>query len=155
MATKCFAVLAATAATLAVTASASARAGDRSLTQTYPVATVLCVKAHTGTLPAALAPQVSAVIAACDALENPFPGLVSTVDAAEATMLDTLSAQRALVAAACPRPVTDKAACMAARATAKSTDAAARDTEQAAASAYRSAIDANRTTFWSAISALR
>jgi hypothetical protein len=155
MRTRCFAILAAIAATLALSATASARAGDHSLTQTYPVATALCVKAHAGTLPAALAPKVTAVIAACDALENPFPGLVSTVDAAEATLLNTLSAQRGLVAAACPKPVSDRAACMSARATAKSTDAAARSTEQAAVSAFRTAIDANRTTFWSAISALR
>jgi hypothetical protein len=79
------------------------------------------------------------------------------VDAAEATLLNTISAQKLLVASACPRPVptSEKAACQAARATAHTTDATARSTEQAAVTAFHTAIEANRTTFWSTISSLR
>ena len=92
-------VVAATAVLLTVTASAMARDGDRTLGDTYPVATGLCVKGHAGGLPAKLEGKRTAVIAVCDTLDNAFAPLVSTVDAAEATYLNTLSAQRALVAA--------------------------------------------------------
>jgi hypothetical protein len=136
-------------------ASASARTGNRSLTQTYPVATALCAKARAGTLPVKLAPKSAAVITSCDTLENAFPSLVSTVDASESSLLSTLSAQKALVATACPKPVTNAAACTTARQTASSADSAARATEQAAVKAYHAAIETNRLTFWSAISALR
>jgi hypothetical protein len=140
---------------LASGTSAFARAGDRPFVQTYPVASALCAKAKAGTLPAKLVPSAAAVTAACDTLENAFAPLVSTVDAAEATLLSTLSAQKTLVASACVKPVTNQTACAGARATAKSTDTAARSTNRAAVVAYHGAIEGNRMTFWSAISALR
>ena len=143
------------ALTLAVTASAFARAGDRPFVQTYPVASALCARAHAGTLGSKLRPQALAVANDCDALENPYGMLVSTVDAAEATYLNVVSTQKGLVTTACPKPVTDHTACSNARGTAKSTIAAAGMTEQAAVTAYHSSIEANRTTFWNAISALR
>jgi hypothetical protein len=146
---------AALALTLTMTTSAFARAGDRPFAQTYPVASVLCVKAHAGTLGPKLQPQAAAVITACDTLENAYGPLVSTVDAAESTYLSVVSTQKGLVTAACPMPVTNQSACAAARATAKSTIAAARMTEHTAATAYRTAIEANRTTFWNTIGALR
>jgi hypothetical protein len=94
---------------------------------------------------------------ACQTLDNPFLGLVSNVDAAEATLLNTISAQKLLVATACPRPVpaNEKVACQAARSTARTTDATARIKEQAAVTGFHTAIEANRTTFWSTISSLR
>jgi hypothetical protein len=143
------------AVALTVTASAFARAGDRPFAQTYPVASALCARAEAGTLSAKLAPSATAVTTACDTLKNAFLPLVSTIDAAEATLLNTLAAQKALVGAACPIPVSDHAACASARATAKSTDMAARTTAQGAATAYHGAVEANRMTFWSTISALR
>jgi hypothetical protein len=150
---------AAIAVSLTVPGSALARAGDRTFADTYPVATALCLKAtaHPATLGPKLESNASAVIAACQTLSNPFLPLVSTVDAAEATLLNTISAQKLLVASACPRPVptSEKAACQAARATAHTTDATARSTEQAAVTAFHTAIEANRTTFWSTISSLR
>jgi hypothetical protein len=146
---------AALALTLTVTTSAFARAGDRPFAETYPVASALCVKAHAGTLGSKLNPQAGAVVTACDALENPYGMLVSTVDAAEAIYLNVVSTQKGLVTAACPRPVTNKATCSTARATAKSAIAAARTIEQTAVTAYHTSIEANRTTFWNAISALR
>jgi len=151
------AVLSAIAVSLAVTGSAMARAGDRTLAQTYPAATALCVTAHTGTLPPKLAAHRVTVIAACDTLDNAFAPLVSTVDSAEAAYLSTVAAQKALVAAACPRPVpaSAKAACDSARATATSTDADALTTRQGAVTAFHTAIEANRTTFWNTVQSLR
>jgi len=142
-------------ASLAASSSAMARAGDRTVDQTYPVATTLCARAHTATLPPKLAPQPAAVISACNTLVSAFAPLQSTVDAAEAAFLTAVSQQKALVAAACPATVTDRAACHAARASAKTTIAAAATTRRTAAMAYRAAIEANRTTFWSTIGSLR
>jgi hypothetical protein len=143
------------ALTLAMTASAFARTGDRPFVKTYPAANALCVKAESGTLSAKLAPSAAAVSAACDTLGNAFPTLVSTVDTAEATLLDTISAQKALVAAACRKPVSNHAACAGARAGARSTDTAARTTEKTAEAAFHGAVAANGKAFWNTVSALR
>lgn len=116
---------------------------------------VPCARSKAATLPAKLASHVAAVSTACDTLENAFGSLVSMVDAAEATLLNTVSAQEVLVASVCPKSVGTRTACATARATATSADMAARTTEQAAVAAYHTGIDANRMTFWSTISALR
>ncbi len=134
---------------------AFARAGERTAAQTYPVASALCVKAHGGTLPPRLVASRTAVQGACDTLLNAYGPLVSTVDAAESTLLGTLGAQKALVDAACARPVANPAACHAARATRLSTDAAARKTEIDAVAQFHASVQANRTTFWTAIQSLR
>jgi hypothetical protein len=138
-----------------MSSSALARVGDRSVDQTYPVATALCARAHASTLPTKLAPQSAAVISACNTLVNAFAPLQSTVDAAEAAYLTTVSQQKALVAAACTRPVSDHAACNAARDTKTTTIATAATTRMNAATSYRTAIEANRTTFWATIQSLR
>lgn len=140
---------------LTVTAGAFARAGDRTVRQTYPVATVLCAKPHTGPLPPKLKPNKAQLITACDTLVNAFGPLVSTVDAAESAYLSIVSTQKSLVATVCPKPVTSATACSAARAKQESTDATARSTKQTAVTAYHTAIEANRMTFWSTIGTLR
>jgi hypothetical protein len=116
-------------ASLFASSSALARAGDRTLEQTYPVATALCARAHAATLPSKLVSQATAVIAARDTLENAFPSLVSTVDAAESTFAGTASTQSSAVASPCTRPVTNHPACVTARLTARTTIANARATE--------------------------
>jgi hypothetical protein len=150
---------AAIAVSLTVPGSALARAGDRTFAETYPAATALCLRAtaQPATLGRKLEPQAPKVIAACQTLNNAFLPLVSTVDAAEAALLNTLAAQKLLVSTACPRPVpaSEKAACQAARATSRTTDTTARSTEHAAVTTFHTAIEANRTTFWSAIASLR
>jgi hypothetical protein len=143
-------------ALLLVTAGgALARAGDRTAAETYPVASALCVSARTSALPPRLTAKRTAVLAACDTLLNAYGPLVVTVDAAESTLLGTLSTQRGLVTAACPRPVVNASACQAARATAISVDGAARLTEIAAVAQYHASVEANRSTFWTTIQSLR
>ena len=134
---------------------AFARPGNRTAAQTYPVASALCVRAHTGTLPHRLAASRTAVRAACDTLLNDYGPLVATVDAAESTLLSTLSTQKGLFAAACPKPVVNHDACQAARASALSVDGAARTTEIAAVAQYHASVKANRDTFWTTIQSLR
>jgi hypothetical protein len=140
---------------LVIPGSAFARAGDRTLTETYPVATALCARAHSGALPRRLATERAQVLAACDTLENAFGPLVSAVDSAEAAYLTTVANERSLVATACARPVANAAACRAARATRTSTDAAALTTRATAVTQFRSSVDANRNTFWTTIQTLR
>src|ERR1700682_3055704 len=118
-------VVAAIAVTLTVAPSALTRAGDRTLAETYPVATALCAKAHQSTLPTRLETKRAAVLTACDTLETAFAPLGVTVSADEAQCLSIFATQKSLVAAACARPVKDTAPCESARATARSTDATA------------------------------
>jgi hypothetical protein len=136
-------------------AGASARAGDRTLAETYPVATALCAKARSGALPPRLAGDRAQVLTACDTLENAFGPLVSAVDNAEAAFLTTLANQRTLVATACARPVADAAACRAARTTRRSADAAALAARAIAVTQFHASVKANRDTFWATIRALR
>jgi len=123
--------------------------------QTYPVATALCVRAHAGTLPAKLQPSVSAVISACDTLENAFPPLVATVDAAESEYLSTVSSQKALVTAPCTRPVSNHGACATVRADVHAAIVTAHGNEAAAVLTFHTAVEANRKAFWSTIESLR
>lgn len=146
---------AACALVLVSAGGAFARAGDRTAAETYPVASALCVRAHTGALPPKLTASKAAVVAACDTLLTAYGPLVSTVDAAESTLLSTLSTQKGLVSAACPVPVVNASACQSARATAIAVDGAARLAEGAAATQFRASVEANRATFWTTIQSLR
>jgi hypothetical protein len=134
---------------------ALARAGDRTVNQTYPVATALCVKAHTGTLPAKLAPHTAPVITACDTLINAFSPLQVTVDAAESQFLGTVSTQKSLVASVCTKPVADHAACTTARLKATAAIAGARATEVTAVATFHAAVETNRAAFGQTIVTLR
>jgi hypothetical protein len=140
---------------LGVAPAALARAGDRTVSETYPVASALCTKVQSNTLPPRLAPQGAAVTAACDTLSNAFPGLVTAVDTAESTYLQAVSAQKASVAAACAKPVTNHPACRAARIRARGTIRAARLTKDAAVGLFHAGVESNRTTFWTTIQTLR
>ncbi|HEY7967764.1 MAG TPA: hypothetical protein VID68_12100 [Solirubrobacteraceae bacterium] len=143
------------AVALGAAPAALARAGDRTVTDTYPVATALCVKAHAKTLPPRLARQATAVIAACEKLYNGFPPLVTAVDGAESAYLQTVAGQKTLVATACAKPVTNHPACRTARDTARGTIRAARLTEVAAIGTFHAGVETNRTTFWTTIQTLR
>src|ERR1700689_4599538 len=115
-------VAGACALALTLSGTAFARAGDRTLDETYPVATALCAKASTNTLPVRLAANRTGVLAACYTLENGFGPLVTAVDDAEAAYLATVAAQHSLVTKVCTRPVADPAACPTARGTRMSTE---------------------------------
>jgi len=140
---------------LVTAGGAFARAGDRTAAETYPVASALCVRAHTDALPPKLAASKTPVLTACDTLLNAYGPLVATVDGAESTLLATLGTQKGLVAAACPRGVPSSAACQAARATAVSVDGAAHLAEIAAVGQFHASVEANRSTFWTTIQSLR
>ena len=144
------------ACALALTSgTALARAGDRTFTDTYPVAAQLCAGARTGQLSAQLVANRAGVVAACDTLQNAFGPLVSTVDAAESTYLTAISQQRDDVATACAKPVANPAACQAARSTRLTSDMTALQTRQSAVDTFHSSVEQNRLTFWSTVQGLR
>jgi hypothetical protein len=143
------------AVSLVASASALAAAGDRSVDQTYPVATALCVKAHTAALPTRLAAQGSAVLSTCDTLENAFPQLVATVTAAESQYLKVVSVQKGLISSPCVRPVSDHTACVDTRTSARAAIVAAHGVERTAVTAFHTSVEANRTAFWTTIQSLR
>ena len=155
MRTQLIVTAAVAAASLATGTSALARAGDRTVSETYPAATALCASAHAGMLRPKLQLRASAVIAACDTLANAFPPLAAAVGAAESQFMDVVSAQKALVSAACTRPVSDHAACVSARLAARAAITTARDTERTAILAFHTAVKTNRNTFWTTIQTLR
>lgn len=157
MYTKAIGCIAAAACALPLVSagSASARAGERSAAETYPAATALCERARGGTLPPRLTGSATQVIAACDTLQNAFGPLVTTVDSAESTYLGVLSTQRGLVSTACARPVSDRATCITARETRRSTDASARATRISAVAQFRASVESNRATFWTTVLSLR
>ena len=134
---------------------AFARAGDRTAAVTYPVASALCVAARNDVLPARLTAAKTQVLTACETLLHAYGPLVATVDAAESSLLGTLSTQKGLVSAACPTPVVSASACQTARSTEISADGSARLTEVAAVTAFHTAVEANRSTFWTTIQSLR
>jgi hypothetical protein len=146
---------AACALPLVSASSAAARAGERSVSDTYPVATALCERARAGTLPPRLSASGPQVIAACNTLDNVFGPLVTAVDNAESTYLGVLATERGLVSAACEKPVSVHATCITARETARTTDAAARATRITAVAQFRASVEANRATYWATIQSLR
>ena len=95
---------AACALALVTAGGAFARAGDRTAALTYPVASALCVSAHNDVLPPAHRRQDAGARRLRHAAER-LRAARRDRRRAEATLLSTLSTQKGLVSAACPRPV--------------------------------------------------
>lgn len=148
------AALGATLATLAVTGVASAKAGDRSFQQTYPVASRLCLRAASNTLPRRLQPQSANVIAACNALQSGFGPLQSAAQSAQAAFASGVQSALATLHAACAfgQP---RLTCRAAIRQARVTIHVLRIQRRAAVRSYYIGIEANRRTFWATIRSLR
>jgi len=142
------------ACALALATASSALASDQTTTfqKVFPEASALCVAAGSGAaLPARVTATAAGVVAACTTLQNSFNQQLSTLTAAQTAMRQTLSTQQAAMVAACPVPVTDAAACHAARETRTKTDRAAILTFKAAIATFRAAIVSDRATFWTAV----
>jgi hypothetical protein len=140
-------------ALLVLPAAASARPGQRSFNQTFPVASRLCTNIAHGGGPTKLRPLSGQVTALCTTLVTSF----TTAQAAYFTTVTPIKQQvialRAQTHEACAtRP---SATCRAARQQARTTLAALRTQVRTAASTYRTSIQTARRTFWNAIHALR
>lgn len=142
------------AASLAFCGAASAKAGDRSFAQTYPVASALCARAAAGQLPRKLAASATQVKAACSKLENAFGPLQTAVQNANVQLQTGVANAKAAIAAACA-PGANRKTCRQTRHTERLTIAALRRQHRAAVLLYYTSIEANRRTFWATIRSLR
>jgi hypothetical protein len=137
---------------LCLPAVASARPGQRSFDQTFPVASRLCTNVAAGRGPTRLRPDASQVAGLCSTLETSF----TTTQTAYFNTVTPLRQQAlALVAqtreACATRP---SATCKSTRKANRATLAGLRGQVRTAGTTYRTAIEAARKTFWSAIHAI-
>ena len=142
------------ACALALATSSSAFASDQTPTtqRIFPEASALCATAGSGAaLPARVTVTPAAVAAACTTLQNAFAQQLAALGAAQTTLRQTMSTQQSAMVAACPVPITDAAACHAARETRTKTDEAAILTYRAAIATFHAAIVTDRTAFWTAV----
>ena len=140
------------AASLVASSSALARAGDRTVDETYPVATALCAKAVAGTLPKRLEPQAAQVTAACNTLQGAFGPLQTAVLSAQTQFTAGLAAVKASIQSAC---ATKGKACRTARIQGRAQRRNLRALHKLAVKTYYVNVEANRRTFWATIHALR
>jgi hypothetical protein len=142
------------AATLAVTGTAGAKAGERSFQQTYPVASQLCAKVAAGKGPKRLRPFAAQVASDCSTLTSGFTAAQSAVLAAQTTFANGLAADRAAIAAACTPPVKNRPLCRSTRRSEHAAIVALRREHTAAVRLYYTTVEANRHAFWAAIHSL-
>jgi hypothetical protein len=145
--------VAATAALLVIPSAASARAGDHTFQETYPVASKLCAEVTTGKRKRLrhFAPRV---LADCAALQSGFTAAQSEVLAARTTLGSALAADRAAIVTACPAPMVGHTPCEHIRATENVAIAALRRQLVHAARRYFRIVEAHRLAFWRAIHAI-
>jgi hypothetical protein len=148
------AAIAATTAFLVVPSVASARAGDHTFQQTYPVASHLCTEVAAGKRHR-LKAVAATVLEDCATLETGFKTAQTTVLAVRASTGAQIAADQALTKAACPLPTTGTPACVTARHTEAAAIKVLRQQRVAAAHLYYNTIETNRRTFWSAVRKLR
>jgi hypothetical protein len=103
------------AATLAVTGTAGAKAGEHNFQQTYPFASRLCAHVQAGKGPVHLRRFAAQVLADCATLNSGFTAAQSAVLAAQTTFANGLAADRAAIAAACTPPVKNHPLCRSTR----------------------------------------
>jgi len=141
------------AAALAVPTAASARTGDKTFQQTYPVASIVCTRFATGKERPRQVQFAPTVAAACSLLETEFTGAQTTVLNARNTLQPQIASAEAQVNAACPTPA-QRAQLIACRTTHKAEDAQIRSLVaqwHAAAHQFQSSLQTARTKFWDTI----
>jgi hypothetical protein len=145
--------LAATAALLAIPSAASARAGDRTYQETYPVASKLCTEVAAGKRPR-LHRFAARIQADCAALQAGFTVAQADVLAARTTLGAAIAADRAAIAAACPPPMVGHPPCERVRDSEDpAIDVLHRQLVNAARRYFR-VVEAHRRVFWRDIHAI-
>lgn len=141
--------------TFAFTSSAWAKAGERSFSQTYPIASALCtsIANHTNHH-RRLEKNAAQVKTACTILEEAFNKSHAAVVAAQSSFTTELAADKAAISSACPIPRTDRKLCRSTRRQERQTIHALRRQHLAAVHYYYTSVEAARRTFWATIRAL-
>ena len=142
------------AVALTITGTASAKAGDRSFEQTYPVASKLCAKVAAGHTPKGLKSQAAQVTAACTKLQTAFGPLQAAVQAAQTTLANGVAADRAKIQQAC-QPASNRQTCRQTRIQARADIKTLRAAHRQAVRTYYIQIEGNRRSFWATIHSLR
>jgi hypothetical protein len=143
---------------LLVPGVASAKPGDHSLQQTYPIASQLCIKATSNSLPKGIAGDSSQVTGYCTTLQSSYNAAVNTAQTAEQTFQSGVASARSTTASACqPAPTTTagRKACRQARRQLRHTLMSLRTSWRLAVRQYHVSIEQGRVTFWTAIHELR
>jgi hypothetical protein len=143
----------ATAALLAIPSAASARAGDRTFQETYPVASKLCTDVAAGKRPR-LHRFAARVQADCAALQAGFTVAQSDVLAARTTLGTAIAADRAAITVACPAPLVGHPACERVRNSEDPAIAVLHRQLVNAARRYFRVVEAHRLAFWRDIHAI-
>jgi hypothetical protein len=145
--------VAATAALLAIPSAASARAGDRTFQETYPVASKLCTEVAAGKRKR-LHRFATRVQADCAALQSAFTADQTDVLAARATLGGAVAADRAAIVAACPAAMVGHPPCENTRTSENRAIGALRRELVDAALRYFRVAETHRLIFWREIHAI-
>jgi hypothetical protein len=145
--------VAATAALLAIPSAASARAGDRTFQETYPVASKLCTEVAAGKRKR-LHRFATRVLADCAVLQSAFTADQSEVLAARATLGSAVAVDRAAIVVACPPPMVGHPSCEHIRTTENVAVGALRRQLVDAALRYFRVAETHRLIFWREIHAI-
>ena len=136
-------------ALLILPAAASARPGQRSFDQTFPVASRLCMNVAHGFGPNRLLPSSNAVGMLCTTLSASYTSALTTFNTTVGPIKTEVINLRAQTRSTCLTQSRPK--CAQARAAARVTLAELRGQVRTAASTYRTSIQTARHTFWNAI----
>jgi hypothetical protein len=140
-------------ALLVLPALASARPGQRSFNQTFPVASKLCTNIANGAGPAKLRADATQIKALCATLLSSFTNAESTYFSTVTPLRQeviSLNAKTRLACATRPSPT-----CKSTRKADRAQIHAIRAQVRSAGTTYRTAIQTARHTFWNAIHALK
>jgi len=140
-------------ALLVLPALASARPGQRSFNQTFPIASRLCMNVAKGGGPAKLRADAAQVKALCSTLLSSFTTTQANYFSTVTPLRQQIIAVNAQTRQACatrPSPL-----CRSTRQMDRAKIAGIRAQIRAAGNTYRTSIQTARRTFWSAIHALR
>lgn len=148
------ALCAAALAGLASGPAAGAHAGERSLAQTFPLATRLCAAISRGEGPKRLRPSAAAVEAACAQLQSSFTADQNVVLTAVSPLQARLAAQQVRTHNVCSARPLHLAACETARRRRRRLLALLEAERRRRAHAYYAAVEADRAAFWAAVHAL-
>jgi len=152
------AAIASTMLALALPSAASAgnKAGERTFSQSFPVASKLCENVETGKERKAFVPFAASILADCATLKANFGTAQTTVVTARTTIRAQITADKAAITTACPTPADDtKPACVNARHAERRAIKALRGQLLVAVHTYYKTVEADRHVFWTAIKALR
>jgi len=146
-----------TLASLALSAPAGARPGNRTFQHTYPIASRLCARTAAGHAPKRLQGQEAQVAQDCTTLETAYSQAVSAALQAQATFRAGRLSANAQLRQSCRQAHIshDRSVCQAARAQHRAQMMSLRQARRSAFASYHAAIESARQAFWSAIHALR